>query len=410
MQTTWAEQWSLPLLSNPGLTETYWTAAVGVPPPFTRSDYDVIGLHRVAGANPRPGRVLVFLPGAQCNGSSFTSDETRDFRLYLANNGYEVYSLDYRTHFAPASASDLRFLAAWSSQAFIDDVGAAVAQAKAMSGAERVFLAGFSSGGQFTYFYACSEHGQDDLAGLIVMDGGPWQEDSKQKPDTLDIAVGRAALMGGDTPEHRATIEAFGITPGDGFYTQGFGDLLDANFLSAAALYAVDKHAPSPVAGFPTAAAYLVNRFQTDWGVNEVGDGQLTNVQNGSNTLDMLLAWSMSATDTVWPVIQGLEDSVLTNYAYDADPDGPFRVPNPPGVGFLERLGSITVPQLAFGTSGLDSYLGTRMAWKFQGMALSASTDKQQIILDHFGHIDCLSGTRSNAMLAQPLLEWLNQH
>jgi hypothetical protein len=415
----WAEQSSLPVAGNPGLTETVWTAAVDVPPPFTRSAYDIIGLHRVARANPRPERALLFLPGAQCNGSLFTSDETRDFRLYLANRGYEVYSLDYRTHFAPpfdvkgvnipgVVAPDLSFLAAWSSQVFIDDVGAAIRQVKAVSGAAKVFLAGFSSGGQFTYFYACTEHGQDDLAGLIVMDGGPWQEASQQPIHTLDIAAGWAALLGGDSPENRAVITSFGITPGDGFYSEAFGNFLNAGFLLAVGAYELDADAPSPVSGFATAADYLVSHFQNAWQLNAAGDGQMTNIGHGYNSLQMLLDWSLMASDTYWPVIQGLEDATLTNYAGPLA--GPYHVPSGSKLDYLDRLGDITVPQLAFGTSGLDGFLGTRMEWKFQGLALSASTDKTQHILEHFGHLDCLSGTHANEKLAQPMLEWLDRH
>ncbi|MBI3924692.1 MAG: hypothetical protein HY319_04065 [Armatimonadetes bacterium] len=271
----WREVDSSPVPGNPTLTETLWRCAVDVPPPFTRSRYDRIGLHRLSSADARPGRVLLFLPGAQCNGSLYTEDETRDFRLYLAHNGYQVFSLDYRIHFAPpfnlggvdlpgVVSPDLTFMAPWDSGVFFQDVRTAVLRVKELSGADKIFLCGFSSGGQLTYFYA-SSGGQDDLAGLITIDGGPFQQGTENPPESLNIDEGRAALLGGDTPANRAVLEKFGCTPAPGYYSEDFGSLLNADFLTAVLEFVLDPQAPSPVPGFATASDYIASRFQNLW-------------------------------------------------------------------------------------------------------------------------------------------------
>ncbi|GMU56097.1 MAG: hypothetical protein AMXMBFR33_52430 [Candidatus Xenobia bacterium] len=421
----WVEQYSLPVFGQPDLTETYWNCAVDVPPPFVRSSYDVIGLHRVVSDTPRPGRVLLFLPGAQCNGGLYTQDETRDFRLYLANRGYDVYSLDYRTHFAPpfniAGVSlpglvtpDLTFMAAWNSARFVDDVGTAIGWIKSTSQVDKLFLAGFSSGGQFAYFYACREVngrlGQEDLLGLIAMDGGPWQQGTNQPPASLEIAEGRAAVLGGDTPANRAVCQKYGSDPGPGFYTENFGDFLSEGFLDNALAYLVDENAPNPLNPEQSAADFLIDRFQTNWGLNDEGDGQFSNIARGYNSLPTLMAWSVLAADTYWPIMQDIEDAVVTNYS--GPPDGPYRVPLGSGLPYLDNLARINIPQFVVGTSGLTNYLGNRMAWKFQGIALSATprADAEQHILEHFGHLDALSGTKANQFVAQPMLNWLDRH
>lgn len=218
----------------------------------------------------------------------------------------------------------------------------------------------------------------------------------------------RAALAGGDTPQNRAVLTAFGTSPGPGYYTNGF-DSVDDDFLTALVLYLLDPAAPSPVDGYALASDYLVFRFQTMWGLNAAGDGQFTNVQRGFNTLDMLLSFAVFSTDPYWPIIQDLEDAVLSNFS--GPPDGPFTLPVPTGDLYLQNLPQVNIPQLLFGGSGLDGFLGNRISWKFAGAPpLSASVDTEKHLVQGFGHLDLLSGTNVTAEVSEPILEWLNRH
>ncbi len=419
------EQYRVDVPGNPGLTETYWNAAVDVPPPFRRSKHDIIGLHRLARPDARPGRVLLFLPGAQCNGTLYTTDETRDFRLWLANRGYEVYSLDYRVHFAPPFnlagvdipglvTPDLSFMAPWNGAAFISDTHTAIEFIQATSAVDKIFLSGFSSGGQVAYYYACSDQGgrlgQDDLLGLIVLDGGPWEQGTGEPPETFSFQVIRDLIAEGPTPENIKTARLYGSDPGDGYYSVGFGSLASDAFLENVLAWLLDPASTSPTQPDETAEAYIVNRYQNNWGTNPEGDGQFTNIQRGSNDLPTLLAWSVLAADTYWPLAFTLDDAVISNFK--GPNDGPFKVPVNAGGGlhYLDKLSQVNVPQFVLGSGGLTSYLYNSELWKQQGIALSSSTDTEFHIVPHVGHLDMLSGSTSNQGVAQPMLEWLDKH
>lgn len=226
---------------------------------------------------------------------------------------------------------------------------------------DKIFLSGFSSGGQFTYFYACSEQegrlGQEDLRGLITMDGGPFQQGTTQPPGTLSARVARAAVHGGDTPANRALCREYGSDPGPGFYTENFGDLASPPFLDNALAYLFDENAPDPTNPNQSAAAFMIGRFQNNWGLNPDGDGQFSNIGRGYNSLPTLLAWSVLAADTYWPIIQDLEDAVVTNHT--GQPDGPYRVPvGGGGLHYLDNLSQVNVPQFILGTGGADQLPG----------------------------------------------------
>ncbi|GMU54119.1 MAG: hypothetical protein AMXMBFR33_32650 [Candidatus Xenobia bacterium] len=413
----WVEQYEVPVFGNPDLTETYWICSVNVPPPFVRSPYDIIGLHRVASDNPRPGRVLLFLPGGQCNGCLYTPDETRDFRLWLANRGYEVYSLDYRVQFAPPANiagvdipgqgdPDLRFMAPWNGATWISDAATAIEFIQQNSQVDKIFLSGFSSGGQLTYYYACSDQGsglgQENLRGIIAMDGGPFQQGTTHPPDTLSADAARTAILGGPTAQNIAVVKSYGSDPGPGYYTEAFGDLTDPPFLDNLLTWLLD--------GDPTAENFLVQRYQNNWGHNDKGVGQFTNIANGYNDLATILAWSVLAADSYWPMAFGLDDAIVTNFS--GPPDGPYKVPVNAGRGlhYYDKLAQVNVPQYVLRSDGWTNYLGNHVGWKFAGIQLCSSTDTEARVLENFGHLDTLSGTRSNGAVARPLLEWLDKH
>ncbi len=80
------------IAGNPDLFETAWqTARPG-------GAYDKIAVHRYAGVNPRKIAFL-YLPGTNMNGELALTDERYNLWLYLAHRGFDVYALDYRTHF-----------------------------------------------------------------------------------------------------------------------------------------------------------------------------------------------------------------------------------------------------------------------------------------------------------------------
>ncbi len=114
------------LKGAPGIYEWTFEATVG------KSPFDKIALHRVA-KGPTPHRmnviypVVLYLPGTNMNGEVALEDPRYSIQVYLAEQGVDVWSMDYRTHFIPPETpqSDLAELAGWTNDLFESDVDAA---------------------------------------------------------------------------------------------------------------------------------------------------------------------------------------------------------------------------------------------------------------------------------------------
>ena len=112
------------LKGAPGIYEWTFEASVG------KSPFDKIALHRVAkGPNPpaHAEAVVLYLPGTNMNGEVALEDPRYSFQVYLAEQGVDVWSMDYRTHFIPPETSqgDLSELAEWTNDLFESDIEAA---------------------------------------------------------------------------------------------------------------------------------------------------------------------------------------------------------------------------------------------------------------------------------------------
>src|SRR6204780_1602607 len=151
-----------------GIYEWTFAAAVG------KSPFDKIALHRVAkGPNPpvHPEAVVLYLPGTNMNGEVALKDPRYSFQVYLAEQGVDVWAMDYRTHFIPPETpqSDLAELAGWTNELFAADIEAAAKFVSEKTGRSRIFIAGFSRGVEFAYLYAAMH--PDRVAGIIALDG-----------------------------------------------------------------------------------------------------------------------------------------------------------------------------------------------------------------------------------------------
>src|ERR1700733_11582029 len=156
------------LKGAPGIYEWTYQATVG------KSPFDKIALHRVAkGPNPpaHPDAVVLYLPGTNMNGELALEDPRYSFQVYLAEQGVDVWSMDYRTHFIPPQTpqTDLSELAGWTNDLFESDIDDAAKFVSEKSGRGRIFIAGFSRGVEFAYLYAAMH--PDRVQGIIAIDG-----------------------------------------------------------------------------------------------------------------------------------------------------------------------------------------------------------------------------------------------
>ena len=166
------------LKGYPNLQESVWQKNANMAP---NGPYDKIGLHRLVQTGITPKDVVFINPGTYGYGEaltsnpatdSFTKTENDSQAIYWANRGFDVYAIDYRTHFVPASlnTSQLGFMANWGWDQWISDIKEAVDKAKDTSGVNSVFMAGQSFGGRATTNYATVY--SQDVKGIIMLDGG----------------------------------------------------------------------------------------------------------------------------------------------------------------------------------------------------------------------------------------------
>jgi dienelactone hydrolase len=369
------------------LQETFWTTEL---PPIAK--HMKVGLRRLFKKNgtTRKG-VVVYLPPSATTAHLYTENEKYDFRIFLANRGYDLFSVEYRNSFVTAEA-DISDLAKFTTSLTLSDIQQAIAYVKKLTGVKKVFLIGHSSGARFVYLYACARWGED-LKGMIPMDGSPWESAGPSAEGTMDISLGYAALAKGDTPANRALFKSWGLEPGPQYY-----DVVISRF-AAPFNAAVDRYysegptAKSPVAGFPTVSDYIADQFYRVW-----GERQLTNVLNGFAKVGPLLDFALKAGATHWPLVDYMEDDYLGNW------NG-----NPPvaKLRFAKNIGKINIPILVFASTEWTDALGFQYRWKKEGCEMINSYDRQFVLLNGFGHLDVLVGEYAKERVFIPLYNWL---
>ncbi|MEM2086443.1 MAG: alpha/beta fold hydrolase [Archaeoglobaceae archaeon] len=148
-------------------------------PPY--GSYDKIAIERVVNESIGGDKpVILILPGTWSSGEQLANlswndngwiDVNEEYALvpFLANRGFDVYTIDYRTHFVPNNTTDFSFMFEWGWVNWIWDIKTAVEKIKQISGKEKIYLAGESFGGSAAQNYATLF--QEDLKGLILLDG-----------------------------------------------------------------------------------------------------------------------------------------------------------------------------------------------------------------------------------------------
>ncbi len=369
----------------PDLQEYVWEMKR---PPY--GPYDKIGLRRVVKAGIEPKGVVFILPGTWSNGEQlisnppedkWTMDEKHSHAYYLANRGFDVYAIDYRTHFVNLylEPEDLAFMAEWGWDTWISDIKEAVELAKIISGVKRIYLAGESFGGSAAMNYA-SMYWQEDLKGIILRDGGTGTKYPELVTNTFDlpamiagmIATGNWYLEVGSSPGSIFALKYADENPG------APPEFPPGNPVSPAI---------NPLTGLPWAnisewAAFMIYMA---W-----GEGVVSNITGGYGDPSVMI--HIDATfDRYWPSRLGLESSAISNWdncpyvTYDFD----------------DHYSEIDVPLLAF-TSEL---FGLAYWGPFRhGIT---NPDFTGIYLWNYGHLDVYAGEYSELQVSKPTYDWL---
>ncbi|MFX1501779.1 MAG: alpha/beta hydrolase [Promethearchaeota archaeon] len=374
----------------PELREYVWETER---PPF--GSYDRIGLHRLVKEGIKPEGVVFLLPGTWSNGEQLTSnppddywthDEDHSFGFFLANRNFDVYAIDYRTHFVPQylSPEDLSFMADWGWDYWISDIKKAVELAKEVSGVKKIFIAGDSFGGSAASNYA-SMYWKEDLKGILLRDGGSAAKYPEGVTNTTNLPALIAYM---ESTESWAS--EVGGSPGSIFIMQYADQHPDAPPINP--FIPSDPPTPlepqeNPFTGEPWAnitewAAYML---YIAWGL-----GAVTNIYGGYGDPRVMI--HIDATfDRYWPTRLSYESAAIRNW--DNCPYVSFD--------FDDHYHEIDVPLLAFASElfGL-AYFGDFVHW-------IANPDFTGYILTGYGHLDVYSGEYSKEEVSQPTYEWL---
>ena len=125
--------------------------------------YDEIGVHRVvketAPNRPARARQAVFLThGDIWNFRAAFLTGAHPIPVFLAQNGVDVWGIDFRWTFVPETVTDLSFMRTWGLEQDARDLGIAIGVARVTrgltgSGLGKIDLLGWSRGGQIGYAY-----------------------------------------------------------------------------------------------------------------------------------------------------------------------------------------------------------------------------------------------------------------
>jgi len=375
----------------PDLRETIWQVTR---PPY--GPYDKIGLHRLVKKGIEPEGVVFILPGTWSNGEQLTSnppddwwthDEDHSFGFFLANRNFDVYAIDYRTHFVNPllEPEDLSFMADWGWDQWISDIKLAVDLAKEISGVKKLFIAGDSFGGSAAMNYA-SMYWEEDLKGILLRDGGTGAKYPQLVDNEYDLPAMIAYIK--STGNWYSEV---GGTPGSIFIMQ-YADrypYAPANYPGTDIPLEPQENPLTPEedpwANITEWAAFMIYMA---WGA-----GAVSNIYEGYGDPRVMI--HIDATfDRYWPTRLNLESAAISDWdncpyvTYDFD----------------DHYHEIDVPLLGF-TSELFGlvYWGPFIHW-------IANPDFTGYYLERFGHLDVYSGEYSKEKVSEPTYEWLMSH
>ncbi|MEM3586784.1 MAG: alpha/beta fold hydrolase [Candidatus Jordarchaeaceae archaeon] len=372
----------------PDLREYVWTTSR---PPY--GPFDKIAVHRILNPKLESKGVVFILPGTWSNGEqlvsnppedSWTMFENHSIAYYLANRGFDIYSIDYRTHFVPIylNTSQLSFFANWGWDQWISDIKEAVKLAKALSGAQRIYLAGESFGGIAAMNYA-SLYWAEDLKGIILLDGGTGGKNQSLVTNTFNLTRALNAMIATGTWAREVG------SPGSIFLFK----FAVENPGAPANIPGTDiplEPTINPITGKPWSniTEYLAYSIYMTW-----GPGVVSNIYGGYGDPSVMILIN-SRFDRYWPTRLTLESQAITDW--DNCPYVKFD--------FDDNYINIDVPLLAF-SSGLFGYV-------FFGPFIHgiANPDFTGILLPSYGHLDVYAGEYSERDVNIPTYQWLISH
>ncbi len=388
---------------SPDLREYVWqkNASMMGSDPFTKATipngpYDKIGLHRLVKSGVTSKGAVFIDPGLYGSGeqlisnppsSNYSADESSSQPIYWANRGFEVYSIDWRAHFLPITMNKSQAAAVavnWGYVQYINDMKEAVDKTKDLSGTSKIFLAGFSWGGAVAMFYA-SQYWQQDLKGLILLDGG----ENTIKSANVTNSVNATTRINQFRAAGMLVVE----------WPQSI-----LNGTVSGMLFAVQNAVQNPGApaewplGTPLQPTInpLTNKTWTnitEYIAYQMYSIKYTNVYAGYGNIAAIVQF-WAGCDRYWPTRLVAEQLAMRDW--NNCPFLPYD--------FDDHYQEINVPTLTLRTEmwGIPNYGNYA-----NGMA---TTDFSRIVLSNYGHLDVYTGPYSARDVSEPVYLWMISH
>ncbi len=376
--------------------------------PVGPGPHDVIGVHRVVketapGVPARSSKGILLAHGDIWGfRAAFLADPAHSLPVFLAQNGVDVWGIDFRWTLVPAATTDFTFMKNWGIKTDAQDLGVALTVARGVrlatgNGFGKMLLLGWSRGGQIGYAYLDAESqippGLRQVRGFIPVDiylktdleslrlaactrylgslpgwqGGGFQSINGVIVKTIhDLAVadpnGASPILPGFT-NHQASLAVGSMT--FLFFPPGLGPVPDYHFTGGT----------FDVSGAPDGLVYTP-------------ESRLLALEGGSSPYQ--------------PIRELLD-------ADAASCDDPAIV----DVSFDDHLDDIKVPIFYVGADGGFGYYGIYTT------TLLGSTDVTTHVVDlqpasaplaELGHADLFIAANAETLVWQPMLTWIQGH
>lgn len=356
----WTAAKGASIAGAPDIEHSRWSADRPPAGPFDR-----IEVHRYR-TKAASFATMLYLPGTNMNGEVALTDEDHNLWIFLARRGVEVFTLDYRTRNSSSSADAMALasMKTWTTDAFVSDIKAASALARAESGRSQVFLAGFSRGVFLAYAYACSE--PVAVAGLVALDG---QFKSHAPKNQYEPEVDLKKLEDS---------QAWAADVSGRLGWEGRQKLMLATAENPGAAATDPK--------FKTIGEQLSNLLQFAW-----GPGALANPLGGQSRPENL-GRLLAGYDRYYPAVQDPEGKRMGDR--DDDPKTPLD----------DLWGEMKMPVLYFGNARMPG------DWLLNGIysaQKSGSPDVTINVLEGYGHLDVLISDHARREVFEPTLAWI---
>lgn len=322
---------------------------------------------------------------------------------FLASHGIDVWGIDLRWTFVPLEQTDFEMMRDWNLASHVEDLRVVTEIARRVramtgSGAGRLFFSGHSLGGDVIYAYANADTqrppGQRDVRGLVPID----IVYKLVSPETAFLRDQAALRHGAFRAQYDAGQYAFalgaqllplielGLTAPDGAspVVPGF-----TNFQAATAIFSLTHLFYAPLPAYTPAYHFNSGTFDP-----------ATGAPTGLARVDAVDALEFALTYPPYQaMIEGVEIDALISDAVDVPYD--------------DHLSEITVPVLHVGAAGGFGVHGV------ETLSLLGSSDTSSHIVQllpagaeafDYGHVDLLWANDAEALVWQPILDWIVAH